>query len=79
MPTLHVRNVPDETYDALRRLAAERKTSIGTEAVRLLRRGLRTDRANIREILNEIEAHRAVARRGAPPAADLIRQDRDAR
>jgi plasmid stability protein len=79
MRTLYVRHVPEETYQALRRGAAERKTSIAAEAVRLLRRGLRTDRAAIRDILKGIETHRVTVRRGAPPAAVLIRQDRDAR
>jgi plasmid stability protein len=79
MPTLHVRRVPDDTYEALRRLAEDRKSTIGAEAIRLLRRALRTDRAGIRALLDEIEARRPVARRGAPPAAELIRRERNAR
>lgn len=79
MATLHVRNVPDDTYEALRRLAAERNSSIAVEAVRLLQRALRTDRAGVRALLDEIDARRPAARRGSPSAADLIRRDRDAR
>ncbi len=79
MPTLHVRNVPDDTYEALRRLATERKSSIGAEAVRLLQRALKTDIAGLRALLDAIETRRPVARRGAPGAAALIRRDRDAR
>jgi len=79
MATLHVRNVPEPTYEALRAKAAERRTSISAEVVRLLERGLRTDRLRVGEILADIEAKRPVARPGAPSAAELIRRDRDER
>jgi len=79
MATLHVRNVPDPTYEALREQAAEHRTSISAEAVRLIERGLRTDRLRVEELLTRIEATRPRARPGAPSAAELIRRDRDAR
>lgn len=79
MATLHVRNVPDRTYEALRERAKERRSSISAEAIRLIERGLRTDRLGVDELLARIEATRVRARPGAPSAAELIRQDRDAR
>lgn len=79
MATLHVRNVPDSTYEALRERATERRTSISAEAIRLLERALSTDRTRVNELLAQIEASRVEARRGAPGAAELIRQDRDER
>lgn len=79
MATLHVRNVPDPTYEALRERATEHRTSISAEAVRLIERGLRTDRIRVEELLAQIEATRVEARPGAPAAAELIRRDRDAR
>ena len=79
MATLHVRNVPDKTYDALRERASERRSSISAEAIRLIERGLRTDRVGVEELLGRIETTRPRARPGAPSAAELIRQDRDAR
>jgi plasmid stability protein len=79
MATLHVRNVPTPTYEALREQASERRTSISAEAVRLIERGLRTDRLRVEELLIRIEATRPEARPGAPSAAKLIRRDRDAR
>ena len=79
MATLHVRRVPDPTYEALRERASERRTSISAEAVRLIERGLRTDRLRVEELLAEIEATRVEARPGAPSASELIRRDRDAR
>jgi plasmid stability protein len=79
MPTLHVRALPEETYEALRRLAAERGSSMNTEAIRLLCRALRTDTATIRALLDQIEARRPVPQRRAPAPATLIRRDRDGR
>ncbi|HLE84783.1 MAG TPA: hypothetical protein VJG13_10630 [Thermoanaerobaculia bacterium] len=79
MATLHVRKVPDPTYEALRERAAERRTSISAEAVRLIERGLRSDRLRVEELLARIESTRVRARPGAPAAAELIRRDRDAR
>jgi plasmid stability protein len=79
MPTLYVRNVPADTYDALRARAEGRGSTLGAEAIRLLRRALRTDCAGVRELLDEIEANRPIARAGSPSAAEPIRRDRDAR
>jgi len=79
MATLHVRNVPDRTYDALRERAGERRSSISAEAIRLIERGLLMDRVGIEKVLARVEATRAKARPGAPSAAELIRQDRNAR
>ena len=79
MATLHVRNVPDHTYAALRERAAANRTSISAEAIRLIERALRTDRTRINELLAQIEATRVEARAGTPSAAELIRQDRSER
>lgn len=79
MATLHVRNVPERTYEALRERATERHSSISAEAIRLIERALRTDLVRVNDLLAQIEATRVQARPGAPSAADLIRQDRDER
>lgn len=79
MATLHVRNVPESTYEALRERATEHRTSISAEAIRLLDRALSTDRTGVNELLAQIESSRFEARPGAPSAAELIRQDRDER
>jgi plasmid stability protein len=79
MATLHVRDVPAETYEALRRLAVERGSSMNAEAIRLLGRALRTDTAAVQALLDQIESHRPVARRKVPAPAALIRRDRDGR
>ena len=77
--TLHVRNVPEPIYKALRQRARERGSSVSAETIRLLGRALRVDRPGLRELLDEIERARPVARKGSPAAADLVREDRDRR
>ena len=79
MATLHVRDVPDDTYGALRRLAVERRSSMNAEAIRLLRRALGTDTAGVRALLEQIESRRPVLRRRVPAPAALIRRDRAGR
>jgi plasmid stability protein len=79
MSTLHVRNVPTEVYDALRDRAAERKSSISIETIRLLKRALRTDKLALRELFDNIEAARPAIKTKAPSVAELIREDRQAR
>jgi plasmid stability protein len=77
--TLHVRNVPEDVYERLRELAEERGTSISAEAIRLLERALQTDTVAVRKLLDEIDRHRPKARAGTPPAAELIREERERR
>jgi plasmid stability protein len=78
MSTLHVRNIPDDVYEALRKRADEHDSSISSEAVRLLRRALRTDRVGVKELLDEVEESRPRATRKVS-AAQLVRRDRDSR
>lgn len=79
MPTLYVREVPERVYGELQRRARERRSSISKEAIRLLSHALAADRPEVRELLDEIRSLRPVAVKGAPSAADLIREDRDLR
>jgi plasmid stability protein len=79
MATLHIRGVPAEVYAALSRLAAERGSSMNTEAIRLLGRALRTETAAVQALLEQIESRRPVPRRAVPAPAALIRRDRDGR
>jgi plasmid stability protein len=76
---LYIRDVPEDTYRALRLLAIERRSSMNAEAIRLLRRALQTDTAGVRALLDQIESRRPVPRRRAPSPAALIRRDRDGR
>jgi plasmid stability protein len=80
MATLHVRNVPDELYERLRRRAREDGRSINAEAIELLRPAL-ADRAgkSIGEMLEHAETLRAGHTRGpgATSVTELIREDRE--
>ena len=79
MATLHVRNVPDDLYQRLKRLADERHRSLSAEVIELLEAGVATrDRAARME---EALARLAEVRRQLPAvpagyAADLIRESR---
>jgi hypothetical protein len=79
MPTLHVRDVPAEVYESLQKRARERRTSIAKETIRLLAQALRVDRPGVRDLIDTIQRNRPVARGGTPPAAELIREDRQSR
>lgn len=78
MSALHVRQVPEELYEALRRSAQHRGTSISAETIRLLSRGLKFDRPSVEMLFDEIERSRPRIRQSLS-AASLIREDRDRR
>ena len=79
MATLHVRNVPDDVYEALRARAEREGRSMSAEAIAILRRTLmrRRDPDELIGALRELR-ERASLERGAPKPEDLIREDRDA-
>ncbi len=79
MQTLHVRGVPDELYESLRCSAKRRGSSIAKETIRVLGRALRAENAGVTELLDEIERTRPAVRARGIAAAELIREDRDAR
>jgi plasmid stability protein len=80
MATLHVRNVPDDVYEALRARAEREGRSMSAEAIVILRRTL-LRRRDPDELIAELRARRerAPLKRGAPLPEDVIRDDRDAR
>jgi plasmid stability protein len=79
VPTLHIRNVPDDVYVALRARAEREGRSMSAEVVAILRRTL-LRRRDADELLAELRATRE--RAPLPPDAarpeDVIREDRDA-
>lgn len=77
--TLYVREVPDEVYEAIRRHARERRSSVSREAIRLLQRGLRMDRVEARGVLADLRDARPIVGAGRVDSAALIREDRDGR
>ena len=74
MKLLQIRNVPDDVHRALKERAAREGTTMSELVLRELPR-LAT-RPSAEDVLARIRARAPV---GGPPAAELIRKERDAR
>ena len=79
MPTLHVRNVPEEVYEALRARAAREGRSMNAEVIAILRRSL-TSRRDPEDVIADLRRFRERVQLStdAPAPEDVIREDRDA-
>ena len=79
MPSLQVRDLPEELYRQLTYLAARDHRSLAQEAVHLLEQGIRIrlDGRTRRRILLESYKGPGVDTSDWPDPADLIREDRD--
>jgi len=80
MPALHIRNVPVEVIETLRRRAELQGRSLNAEALRVLAESAEREQRET-PITKRLEA---IARRvnlppDAPKPEELIRQDRDSR
>jgi plasmid stability protein len=80
MPALHVRNVPDDVYEALRARAEREGRSMSQEAIAILRRSLlsRRDPEDLLQDLRELRAQIQLPP-DAPKPEDIIREARNAR
>jgi len=78
MPTLHVRNVPEDLYELIRTRAQEERRSITAEVIQLLRRALSDTDENQAEVLKRIQRRRFFrpADTDAPDSMTMLRQDR---
>lgn len=79
VPTLHLRNVPPEVYEALAARAQQNGRSLNAEAVDVLRESLK--RRSFEEVMRDINEHAAKLGfdESWPKPEDLIREDRDSR
>lgn len=79
MAILHVRNMPEDLYERLRRQAREQGRSISAEVVNLLEAALRNSGRSQAEILAGIRRRRCFrpADVGAPDSTALLRADRE--
>jgi antitoxin FitA len=80
MPTLHVRNVPDELHDRIRTLASAQKRSLSAEVVKLLERDLQDEqvRASQQVLLTTIARRRSRrTSKQIPDSVALLREDRN--
>ena len=79
MPTLHVRNVPEELYQQIRTQAAAKNRSISAEVIVLLQRSIIEEAREQSEVLAGIRRRRFFrpAQAGAPDTLTLLREDRE--
>jgi len=79
MPTLHVRNVPDDLYAEIRRFAAAENRSLGAQVVIMLTRALEQEKRHKiqAKALTSIRHRRFIAPPEAPPSSELLREDRN--
>jgi len=80
MPTLQVRELPEDVYYRLQRKAQQEHRSIAQETVVLLRRALDASeihRSRRSEALKRIARRRTPQVPGFPSSEDVIREDRD--
>ena len=79
MLILHVRNVPGDLYERIRRLAQEQNRSISAQVVHLLERAVLESPHAQRQVLENIRRRRlsTPVRSGIPNSLSLLRQDRE--
>jgi plasmid stability protein len=82
MATLYVENVPDDLYQALRKQAQERHSSIAAEVLSLLKQFVPTEeelkkRRKAIEKLRELSSKEPLTPGPFPSAEEMIREDRE--
>lgn len=78
MATLHVRGVPDELYEQVRKLALMRKRSLTVQIIELLEQALADEaiRQEQGDLLESIAQHRYTAPAGMD-SLTMLREDRE--
>jgi len=80
MPLLQVRDIPEDLYNKLAKVAKEENRSIAQETIVLLREVLNQKegyKMRRKQVLKEIKAINLNNTEILPDPADLIREDRD--
>ena len=75
MPTLTVKNIPDELYERLKRSAAEHRRSLNSEILICLERATQSERVDPQGVLARADALRRRAAL-APVTDELLREAR---
>lgn len=79
MAAFHLRNIPDELYERLRRRARSEGRSVNAEILSILERDLsRPSHEEFMRRLDELHSRWTLSP-DAPAPEDLIREDRDSR
>ena len=78
MPTLHVRSVPEELYDQIRKIAQARSRSLSAQVVAMLYDALEEEmrRGEQGNALAAIRRRRYSPPSDAPTSTQLLREDR---
>ena len=81
MRILHVRNVPDDLYIRIQRLATAKNRSMSAQVIQLLDQALQTEEARQAQakVLAGIRRRRVsyIRKPTTPDSATLLREDRD--
>jgi len=80
MPLLQVRDIPEELYDELTRVAKQDNRSIAQETIVLLKSALKLNNTRTQHrlgVFREIQALNIDSDDTFPDPAELIREDRD--
>jgi plasmid stability protein len=82
MATLYVENVPDDVYDALRKRARKKRSSIAAEVIQLLRDHVPTAaelrrRKKLFDDLIELASREPLSPGPFPSAEEMVREDRE--
>lgn len=80
MPLLQVRDIPEDLYETLSKVAEAENRSIAQETIVLLRKSLNFTQGRIarrKQVLEEIKKMNIPDTDCFPDPADLIREDRD--
>jgi plasmid stability protein len=82
MPTLYVKNVPDELYRGLRKRACEKRSSIAAEVIALLQRTIPTAlemkrREQFYQSMAKFRANPQQNKDRFPSTEKMIREDRE--
>ena len=78
MPTLHVRNVPDDLYEQIREQSQRANRSISAQVITLLQRAVINEGSSQHELLEKISRRRYFNPQAikAPDSTALLREDR---
>jgi plasmid stability protein len=77
MPTITLKNIPEELYERIRRRAKEHRRSINSEVIVNLERGFLKRVRTPEEILADVDVLREKTRDMPPLTDEEIRQARD--
>ena len=79
MPTLHVRNVPDDLYEQIRQQSLRANRSISAQVITILRRAVTMEGSSQEELLEKLHRRRYFNPKlvNAPDSTSLLRQDRN--